>query len=1479
MRTADLIAGCIKAKLAPEGIIRQMRARIRDYFVGSGQRFPTTLSPAEKKETRRRLVELELMRTFPTVPNGLPCLVNLGPYADVEHAVELKRNTAGETNWLCSNNLKMTGTLAGQYCGPSRMPPPVWFDPKGDDVVRREMSNVIITNVYADGMPNLVCLVDGRFGNEVLLSKFRQPTRPFYIEGDPVSYLNCTKMNSSTADALRTRRQPQIVLHSPSNNLLEKLVDQLWKEQGTWTIVCTNAGRLNLERLERMAIARREAQERRQKAAKSGLDGGQGVSFIGGEPLGGDPFTGRGGGGPSDEACEVYVQDVLDCIADDGGLPFWESVACASICFQCSKRQSTRAAYVKWAEHGAAFTMIAQGQRVWDIEGNAAINALIHTGVTTVHKDSPGQSPSGKSLSGPSSATLASNETSDSDWYQRFLARHGYWKVVGYSNKLRVLLDDEDAATAMACRMVGPSGDLTPLELVRALIAERFRGCGDGYCWCSEEVPKPLDLSRSTGPCSVAAGVHPCRCQRGLDSDTRRWNMLCIWKQSEAARNPWLRLAANPSAVSVDDLRSVCEEVNICAPPEDDWPEPIENIQLGGMPINCTLRMARYATQGMGLARWLLNCNGAEQMKCAFVVWLSALSTEVRLELERFDLHRMSLKQWLTWDTECSLLIRRAAMVGRLKGEAWLQLRKVGSVCARHATVANYAGERRDRVTKPVLKRCLVANFEEEYSIWADRLAEHATLAVCKRNDHRTLREAWDMRAVSAPSGSSSCSALLTVTGRGSDCAAPSDRPSKKAVLSSLPWNWVCDGLQLLPVNYGRASTKPEPKNRARTLIATGDLTTSIADHALRGMEGSGNFGGMAATQRPDVIGRWIESAAHACSIKISADLDNQNWQHTLWELETMWRARARGFERRDGDAAAERAASCHFVANGFKRSVVRFEGHNYRVFTGMFSGHRGTTWDNTSDHEIDRQIALGEVARLGIHCNMFGVSESGDDEFAAVEKWEEAASYLQVQRMLGIRMNAKKQLVGRQHGEYLQRCVSDNAAPRQAVASIVCTLCTGNWYRPVGTWLNSALDTCCSNWLEASARGVPRTVAARMCGLVLDQLMVDRWHTKLPLKWRQYACSNESGAVLFAECPGFGDGVAPDLVVRNRPRSNWRSEGVSDYYETPEGRWLLSLLDKEWMTEQWKDSVAFDAHASCEMGYIREENSKIVAERWEKGYDFVEVPLGLPELRPAPLMDASAIAWVSARRSGRCITEEDNLAALGLGDREVTLLGGYDNIVRDLSPERLAKLRPVGKANRVDLGVALDTGLRAGLRMFNTRLPRFGVSKEDDPIQRTVVVVAAAHGAGISRLARRFRQESVARFDRVASAWCGESAYYRGYDGLRARRDVTVECARMVGARLKEGYRPGLKVLLCHEHPDAIVGELQRCGLQSYWYLYDPGEAERAKRIAMRRVAADVMRYMQSCWRNLYSLHGHYGRLDTEESVITIVRAVDATA
>jgi hypothetical protein len=394
---------------------------------------------------------------------------------------------------------------------------------------------------------------------------------------------------------------------------------------------------------------------------------------------------------------------------------------------------------------------------------------------------------------------------------------------------------------------------------------------------------------------------------------------------------------------------------------------------------------------------------------------------------------------------------------------------------------------------------------------------------------------------------------------------------------------------------------------------------------------------------------------------------------------------------------------------------------------------------------------------------------------------------------------------------------------------------------------------------------------------MVLDQLMVDLWNNRKPLRWRQHACFNEAGAVLYKDCPGYLDKVPPDLVIRAKPLPNWKSHGVSDYFQTAEAKWLSSLITKTWMKEQWMDGVAFDAHASCEMGYHRETASKAVAERWDKGLDFVEVPLGIPELRPAPGMAETSAAWSAALRSGRATSEEDNLAALGLGNREVALLGGYDNIVKELPPEKQCRLRPLYPRCDKNLGYAVDANVLAALHMFKAEHKSFGLSRSDMPTARTVVVVAATHGSGISRLARRFRQGTAMRFDRLAAAQLGELAYNRNYDGSLPTEQSIRQCARAVGRSLKTGHNPDLRVLLTHEHPNIIADSLKSAGLNSYWYLYTVSDTERDTRVEARAVEPDVLRYMKTTWNRLYRLAGNTDELRSEEDVIQMARAIVA--
>jgi hypothetical protein len=1467
----------------PAGMLANVRVALGAYWRQSGQETPTNLSGAEKAQVDAYIDLLDALRLRRPVVGCIDAVLHRGPYTALADAMAAAE-ADGNARWLTANGVLRDGPTRGHFASENSVPNPPTL-PTNRQEIDVELGNVRLTSVFADSLPHTVLMVHGRFGQEPLISDYAGPRGTWTLTHGGRRWVSEGSHKVQTVEALTQGNPRQVLMYEPSNKLVEAVIKRFWETGVNVAIIIVKPTGEILERMQRKHNDML-AKQQREAEGRDGPSGGR--SGPGGSPSGrgsggrgGDTGASTGGGVQSFSCSAAPKQDIdgamalgeellEDCV-DQGWLDPVEAAISASVFFELTKDARTRGEYIRMVEIAQALITVVDGLMCWNPGRNDDIREAIARGGTTAHLDSPQLSDHWADTETPYPREHI-REPLSGQWRDQFLRNHDYWWKVGYANGLRTILDDEDATVTMASRICAKTGDCTPLEYVLQQLPNLFRGCGSGHCWCKDSLPSAHDYSRSTGAATLPS-YGRMRCSKNLRFGTKPWQQLAVWKYGHVPSSPWAELLQVPACVSVDSLRQIVDEVAMDAPPPTDWPEPMENMQLGGMPINCTEAMGRHAVKERGLGKWKLGCNAAPQMKCAFLVWLSSLSEEVRLELERYDLHLMTLKQWLDWDSQVSIMIRRAAMVGRLKGEAWLQLRKVGAVCARHATRADFESEIRERTVLPVLKWCWAADYREEYILRANIIGAHAANACRKRGDHSTLDEHWEMRAVRAPSGTSSCSRWVKEMNRGSPRAAPSDRPSKKAALSSMPRAWLDNGLRLLPIHLGRLSTKPEPKNRARTLGATGDFTTTIADHGLRGSEGSGNYGGMAATQRPDVIGRWLESASDVTGWMWSADLDNQNWQHELWEMQAMWLGQADGFRKWPDQASQERADSCEFIANGFNRTVALVEGGLHRLYTSMYSGQRGTTWNNTESHDIDREIAVKMVRSMDLATTHYGVSESGDDEHLRTATWLEGAAYIQSQRLMGVRMNAKKQLVGRRHGEYLQRSISEDAAPKQSAASIIVTLCTGNWYRPGGTWMNSSLDTTCTNWLEACSRGVPRTVCARMCAMTLDQVMRDMWDTKQPLSWRQFALSNNAGAVLFQDCPGYGNKTPPDLVVRGKPRGNWTSHGVSDYLYSKEGRWLSSLLDKEWMRKQWQDSVAFDAHASCEMGAIRDETSREVCKRWPKGSDFVEIPPHLVELRPAPGLRDTVTAWLAAKKSGRAITEEDNLAALGLGNRETTLLGGYDNIVKNLSPERKGRLRNIRAGPQVELDVALDGGVRAGLAMHVQPNPRFGLVDSGRPQDRTVVVVAATHGSGMSQIARRFRQNTAVRFDRLCSTWCGNLAYNRNYDGSMATTESTRHCARIIAGRLREGWKPGVRVLLTHEHPDIIVDVLRGAGLRSYWYLYAPDEGERMARVYMRQVAPEILRYMQSTWRTLYRLQGAADELHTQEEVIQVAR------
>jgi hypothetical protein len=77
--------------------------------------------------------------------------------------------------------------------------------------------------------------------------------------------------------------------------------------------------------------------------------------------------------------------------------------------------------------------------------------------------------------------------------------------------------------------------------------------------------------------------------------------------------------------------------------------------------------------------------------------------------------------------------------------------------------------------------------------------------------------------------------------------------------------------------------------------------------------------------------------------------------------------------------------------------------------------------------------------------------------------------------------------------------------------------------------------------------------------------------------------------------------------------------------------------------------------------------------------------------------------------------------------------------------------------------------------------------------------------------------------------------------------------------------------MVLTHEHPSEIVAGFQAAGIRSHWYLFSPDQAEVAKRIAARNVAAGMLHQMQATWRWLAQESDMVDTLTDEEEVLTL--------
>jgi len=645
----------------PTPAITIARRRLRDYWQAGGLNSADRWSTEELEVIRMMCTDIDQLRGREQGDKkSLATMINRGPYATLEGVdTALRMRGGGPAAWLAAQASVVTGGMA--TAAPGCFPPDPPWDP--GEPLEWKYDNVTITTNFDADATSVIMTHDGKFASTRLFSTYQMPIAPVAIRNAQVAatrYVVNRASRLTEACQLVTTLPAYQVLIPPVPAVLDSLVQELSTHSARQYKVCvsgTDGLARVLTRLHGSLVQRDRANEGRARA--------------------------KGEKPPEPSAGTLPSHIMAATVQSVPGQGKYSNAALATasvVCLDWARAAPNRADYVSLVDSAYGFANMVDLNQLWDCGPNHSLWEVLADEQCSAWVDSPQLNPEAAknlALGGEVKAIGARLPQSlIGAWRDRFMGSVGADRMMAYANKLRVILDDEASAVDMASRVVMATGDMSPMEYVRSRIGLQFRGCGDRHCWCDEAVHTARDWSRSSG--GAASFPRRARCMASTPSDTLPWITRAMWKAPSPPVNAVDRLVQTPACVSVEDMRSIVDEVVLTPSSLEDYPEQMTNIQLGGMPINCTLRMAAYALTESGIPYWTPKCNAAPQMQCAFVLWSASLSPHLRSELERYGMHRAPLKAWMLWEQECGTLIRRCAMVGTLKGNEWLQLRRVG---------------------------------------------------------------------------------------------------------------------------------------------------------------------------------------------------------------------------------------------------------------------------------------------------------------------------------------------------------------------------------------------------------------------------------------------------------------------------------------------------------------------------------------------------------------------------------------------------------------------------------------------------------------------------------------------------------------------------------------------------------------------------------------------------------------------------------
>nr|CAH2618755.1 RNA-dependent RNA polymerase [Planotaenium ohtanii toti-like virus]CAI5383898.1 RNA-dependent RNA polymerase [Planotaenium ohtanii toti-like virus] len=408
------------------------------------------------------------------------------------------------------------------------------------------------------------------------------------------------------------------------------------------------------------------------------------------------------------------------------------------------------------------------------------------------------------------------------------------------------------------------------------------------------------------------------------------------------------------------------------------------------------------------------------------------------------------------------------------------------------------------------------------YDLFNQKANEFATQLVSLMNSGPmldTLDTWWKARWATAPAGSSSMRKIQKDTILEDSRLSSASRANKKAAWEALP-NWFA-GYTLAcrkPFAAVRASSKPEPGGKQRALYATDDESQIIAAYSSVNIEKFMNFWGIRAKQAPADVAQWLSQTVYMKPgySWLSIDFSDYNTEHSLEMLVGLnlairdaWLASKANVQIRN-----DKARTAWWVADAHLNTIVTDAGgKSYRMIGTLCSGHRDTARDNSSLHGITSKMVVHMMREIDDGIEPLFSSFTGDDEDSLMRDTAAMAHYVLGHHICGFALNPAKQQTGWDTHEYLQRQCVPGELPYRPLFAMLAQLASGNWYKDVHIWYDSAIQSVSDNVWELHSRGMDLTQARKLAAIILNATMrVPTHHTtadtesgeKRTTQWKQ---------------------------------------------------------------------------------------------------------------------------------------------------------------------------------------------------------------------------------------------------------------------------------------------------------------------------------------------------------------------------------------